>query len=141
MGILTNKAKKITMEIIDSAPEATEYSELRQKAGLSAKSLQAAEIGLANSLYAVHIRIEEKLAAMGRVVGDGACFFQIVDIAVAPEHQGRGLGKVIMERIESYLNHATVEGSYVSLIADQPEFYRKLGYKFTEPAQGMYKKF
>ncbi|MCA9734939.1 MAG: GNAT family N-acetyltransferase [Deferribacteres bacterium] len=129
------------MEIIDSAPEATEYSELRQKAGLSAKSLQAAEIGLANSLYAVHIRIEEKLAAMGRVVGDGACFFQIVDIAVAPEHQGRGLGKVIMERIESYLNHATVEGSYVSLIADQPEFYRKLGYKFTEPAQGMYKKF
>lgn len=32
---------------------------------------------------------------MGRAVGDGL-FYQIVDIAVDPAHQRRGLGKAIM---------------------------------------------
>ncbi|WP_373454357.1 hypothetical protein [Cereibacter changlensis] len=27
---------------------------------------------------------------MGRLIGDGGCFFQIVDIAVDPSHQGQG---------------------------------------------------
>ncbi|MFD2882298.1 hypothetical protein ACFTAO_51075 [Paenibacillus rhizoplanae] len=30
---------------------------------------------------------------MGRVIGDGGCFFQVTDIAVKPSFQGRGLGK------------------------------------------------
>ena len=33
---------------------------------------------------------------MGRVIGDGGLFFQVVDIAVEPAHQGRGLGKAIV---------------------------------------------
>ncbi|KAA3620238.1 MAG: N-acetyltransferase [Calditrichaeota bacterium] len=129
------------MEIIESAPSVEEYLELRKKAGLSAKSPKAAQRGLPNSLYAVHFRIAGKLAAMGRVIGDGGCFFEIVDIAVAPEHQGKGLGKAVMQHIDKFLNEASFDGSYVSMIADEPAFYEKLGYKLTAPAQGMYKKF
>jgi len=33
---------------------------------------------------------------MGRVVGDGGCFHQVVDIAVLPRHQGKEVGKRIM---------------------------------------------
>ena len=77
---------------------------------------------------------------MGRVIGDGACFFQIVDIAVDPAYQSQGLGKLIMKNVESYLALVAIEGSYVSLIGDKPEFYEKLGYLHTAPSgYGMYK--
>ncbi|WP_115718962.1 GNAT family N-acetyltransferase [Gallaecimonas mangrovi] len=123
-------------------PVAKAYCQLRIAAGLSAKPLALAEKGLANSLYGVCIHDGAQLVAMGRVVGDGSCFFQVVDIAVAPRYQGRGLGKQIMHAIEAYLKMAAQPGSYVSLIADKPGFYEKLGYQHTAPAgYGMYKKF
>jgi GNAT superfamily N-acetyltransferase len=33
---------------------------------------------------------------MGRVIGDGGTTFQIVDIAVDPDYQGQGYGRVIL---------------------------------------------
>ncbi|EEZ83440.1 hypothetical protein VMC_17990 [Vibrio alginolyticus 40B] len=115
---------------------------MRIKAGLSPKSLKAAEIGLPNSLYGVSVRDEGKLIAMGRVVGDGACNFEIVDVAVDSDYQGNGLGRKVMEYIDGYLSSVALEGSYVSMIADEPVFYEKLGYRLVAPkSQGMTKKF
>ena len=82
------------------------------------------------------------MIAMGRVVGDGACNFEIVDVAVDPSYQGKGLGRKVMEYIDGYLSSAALEGSYVSMIADEPVFYEKLGYRLVAPkSQGMTKKF
>ena len=132
----------MNFDVSDSIPAAEEYNQLRVDAGLSAKSDKAAVIGLPNSLYFVCIRSEQLLIGMGRVISDGACFLQIVDIAVHPEYQGWGLGKLIMENIESYVSSIAVEGTYVSLIGDKPEFYEKLGYRHTAPSGfGMFKKF
>jgi ribosomal protein S18 acetylase RimI-like enzyme len=132
----------LNYEIQEQTPFPEEYCQLRTKAGLSAKSLECAETGLPNSLYAVCIRERDNLIGMGRVIGDGACFFQIVDIAVDPDYQGLGLGKLIMHKVESYLESVVQGGSYVSLIADQPKFYEKLGYRHTAPdGFGMYKRF
>ena len=130
----------MSIEITESIPLAAEYVDLRVSAGLSRKSMEAAKIGLPNSLYSVSVRDNGKLIGMGRVIGDGACFFEIVDIAVDPGYQGQGLGMKIMLKIDAYLEQATVEGSYVSMIADEPGFYEKLGYKLTAPdSQGMYR--
>ncbi|WP_133408169.1 GNAT family N-acetyltransferase [Parashewanella tropica] len=129
-------------ELSETNPAPEEYNNLRIAAGLSPKSITAATIGLPNSLYSVCIRsVNQELIGMGRVIGDGACFFQIVDIAVHPKFQGNGLGRMIMGKLESYLQSVALEGSYVSLIGDKPEFYTKLGYQHTAPAgHGMYKK-
>ena len=35
----------------------------------------------------------QPVIAMGRLIGDGALFLQVVDIAVRPGHQHKGLGK------------------------------------------------
>ncbi|GLR03492.1 N-acetyltransferase [Vibrio hyugaensis] len=132
----------MTIRYEEHPPSPQEYCEMRVKAGLSPKSLKAAEIGLPNSLYGVSIRDGEVLIAMGRVVGDGACNFEIVDIAVDPSYQGKGLGRKVMEYIDGYLSSAALEGSYVSMIADEPVFYEKLGYRLVAPkSQGMTKKF
>jgi ribosomal protein S18 acetylase RimI-like enzyme len=73
---------------------------------------------------------------MGRLIGDGGCFFQIVDIAVDPRHQGKGLGKAIMSRLMAYVTEALPSSAYVSLIADVPanRLYEQYGFKETAPA-------
>ncbi|MBJ7554446.1 GNAT family N-acetyltransferase [Marinomonas spartinae] len=132
----------MTITYEESVPSPQEFCELRVKAGLSAKSLKAATVALPNSLYGISIRQGGDLIAMGRVVGDGACNFEIVDVAVDPMHQGKGLGRKVMEYIDHYLSSVALEGSYVSMIADEPAFYEKLGYKLVAPScQGMTKKF
>ncbi|NOH24674.1 GNAT family N-acetyltransferase [Vibrio europaeus] len=132
----------MTFKYEEVTPTAAEFCELRVAAGLSTKSLKAAQIALPNSLYAISIRKEGVLIAMGRVVGDGACNFEVVDVAVDPNYQGMGLGKRVMEYIDKYLSSVALEGSYVSMIADEPAFYEKLGYRLVSPScQGMTKKF
>lgn len=129
-------------QIEERAPSPEEYCQLRIRAGLSPKPHSTAAMGLPNSLYAISLRDEGALIGMGRVVGDGACFFQIVDVAVDPRYQGLGLGKVIMDKIEEYLCSVARGGAFVSLIGDKPEFYEKLGYRHTAPGgYGMYKRF
>jgi GNAT superfamily N-acetyltransferase len=118
----------MTIKFEENLPSPKEFCDMRVKAGLSPKSLKAATIALPNSLYGISIRNGDELIAMGRVVGDGACNFEVVDVAVDPSYQGRGLGRKVMEYIDSYLSSVALDGSYVSMIADEPVFYEKLGY-------------
>ncbi|MBB4844855.1 ribosomal protein S18 acetylase RimI-like enzyme [Paucibacter oligotrophus] len=120
---------------IHQTPDIATYQALRQQAGLSPKSHEAAAMGLPNSLFSVQILQGETPVGMGRVIGDGGCFFQVVDIAVLPAHQGQGLGKRIMAEIMSYLREAVPPSGYVSLIADgqAKELYTQYGFKETAP--------
>ncbi|ASK61537.1 GNAT family N-acetyltransferase [Virgibacillus phasianinus] len=121
--------------IIYEPPNPGEYNNLRLEGGMSGKSLEVATIGLKNSLFAVCLYQESRLIGMGRVIGDGGAFFQVVDIVVKPSYQGKGLGKVIMKEIMSYLDQHTYPGSYVSLIADDPanKLYEQFGFRYTYP--------
>ena len=55
---------------------------------------------------------------MGRIVGDGAINFDIVDVAVDPAHQGKGLGRLVMEKLVAWLDANAFDGAYVTLVAD-----------------------
>jgi ribosomal protein S18 acetylase RimI-like enzyme len=101
------------------------------RSGLSRKSPEAARIGLKNSIFGVVVYDGETPVGLGRIVGDGGCFFEIVDIAVLPEHQKRGLGRLIMERLVEYLKENAPSTAYVSLMADHgtPRFYEKFGFE------------
>ncbi|WP_330960057.1 GNAT family N-acetyltransferase [Photobacterium sp. 53610] len=119
------------------APE--DFLRLREISGLSPRSYEAAVKGLPNSLYGIHILYEGQAIAMGRVIGDGAINFEIVDVAVDPEHQGKGLGRQIMEYIMAYLDREAFPRSYVSLMADVPALYEKFGFQLSRPkSEGMY---
>lgn len=116
-------------------PHADEYRELRMLCGMSEKTHEAASRGLPNSLFATTIRDQEKLIAMGRVVGDGGCDYGIVDVAVHPDYQHQGLGHRVMSSIMSYLEDNAPESAYVALIADDhsPRLYSKFGFEPTTP--------
>ncbi|MCO7223388.1 GNAT family N-acetyltransferase [Pleionea sp. CnH1-48] len=125
-------------QIIEKIIDADNFLRLREISGLSPRPREAAEKALPNSLYCVQVLFDNKPVGMGRVVGDGALNFDIVDIAVDPEHQGRGLGRKIMESVMTYIKGAAVQGSYVCLMADVPELYEKFGFTLSRPqSEGM----
>jgi len=124
--------------IIGSAPSPEIFCHLRQVAGLSARPVEAVRRALPASCYVMHVLCHKEVIGMGRIVGDGALNFEIVDIAVAPAHQGKGVGRLIMEDLMSWLSKHATTGSYVSLIADVPELYSKFGFKSVGPkSEGM----
>ncbi|AOZ94391.1 GNAT family N-acetyltransferase [Paenibacillus crassostreae] len=132
------------IDIIYEAPLPEEYNELRVKAGLSAKDIAGASIALGNSIFCIILRQSNDLIGMGRIIGDGGCFYHIVDIAVDPSYQGKGLGKLLMAEITQFLDENAFKDSYVSLIADSPadQLYKKFGFEYTYPKSvGMYKKY
>lgn len=133
--------KKNVIVIVRESPKVFGYMRLRERAGLSPRSEEGAVIGLRNSLFAVSLYDQDELIGMGRVIGDGGCFMQIVDIAVSPDFQGRGLGRMIMQELIDYLDQEAPPRTYVSLIADAPadQLYIKFGFQYTQPrSQGMY---
>ncbi|MCG7338163.1 GNAT family N-acetyltransferase [Staphylococcus sp. ACRSN] len=134
----------IVIEIKHERPEVEAYCNLRLEAGMSGKSYAAAEKGLPNALFNVTIYDNSQLIGMGRVIGDGGTAFQVIDVAVAKDYQGKGFGKTIMKDIMDYIKSIAESGTYVSLIADYPadKLYEKFGFKMTEPySGGMYLKF
>ncbi len=123
-------------------PSVADYIRIRLAAGLSRKTEEAATIGLKNSLFAVTVFDGAESVGLGRVIGDGGCFFEIVDIAVAPAHQKKGVGKLIMDALMAYIRNHAPKSAYVSLMADHgtPDFYAKFGFTKAEAphAAGMY---
>lgn len=124
--------------LASETPSGADYCRLRVAAGLSAKSAEAAAIGLPNTLFAVTVRWRGAVVGMGRVVGDGGLFFQVVDIALEPRHQGLGLGlgKAIVAALTEHLSRTAPTGAYVSLIADGEahRLYAQFGFAPTAPA-------
>lgn len=122
-------------------PTVADYIRIRLAAGLSRKSEEAATLGLPNSLFAVMVFYGDAPVGIGRVVGDGGCFFEIVDIAVLLEHHGKGVGKLIMDALMAYLREHASESAYMSLMADHgtPD-YEKFGFTRAQApeAAGMY---
>lgn len=129
----------MTIQIIEKVAPVDDFLRLRIISGLTPRPKAAAKKGLPNSLYGVHIIIDNAVVGMGRVVGDGALNFEVVDVAVAPDFQGQGLGSKIMTSIMTYLNHNAPEGAYITLLADVPELYKKFGFVLSRPeCEGMH---
>lgn len=122
--------------VIHGIPADDVYRRLRADAGLSPKTAEATARGLPASLFAVQVLAGDDVVGMGRVIGDGGCFYQVVDIAVLPAHQGQGLGKRIMREIVGYLDTHVPPSAYVSLIADGQAhaLYAQFGFAPTAPA-------
>ncbi len=121
--------------LVEQVPSIDVYLALRQGAGLSPFSHAAAERGLKGTVFGVCIMQGNDVVGMGRIIGDGGCFFQVTDIAVLPDHQGRGLGKRIMAALVGYLQDHVPATAYVSLIADVPanRLYEQFGFRETAP--------
>jgi len=72
--------------LVEEGPSVEDYLRVWAAAGLSGKDADAARVGLANTVFGVRVEKDGYVVGMGRIVSDGALHFEIVDIAVRPEH-------------------------------------------------------
>lgn len=123
------------IELVERFPDVEDYCRLRTAAGMSPKTLEAARRGLPNTLYGVSLRHDGRVIGMGRIIGDGGCFYTVVDIAVEPAYQKRGLGKRIMTALDAWLRANAMPSAYVTLVADgdAKHLYAQFGFMETAP--------
>ena len=128
--------------LVERFPGVEDYRRMRIATGLSDKSVEAATRGLDNTIYGVSLLRNGAVVGMGRIVGDDGCFYFVVDIAVDPGLQGRGLGKRIMSALDAWLKAHAPKGAHVSLFADgdAKHLYEKYGFAQSSKSVGMFYK-
>ena len=123
-------------ELRETTPSVEAFRRLRREAGMTDRSREAVERGLPNTTYGVHAVEAETGSAVGmaRLVGDGGSVFHLSDTAVAPPHQGRGIGTALVDALVAWLRANAPDGAYVDLLADIDGFYERWGFERTAPA-------
>ena len=109
-----------------------DYRALRTLAGWENHSEEQTRRALAAALYDVTAVEDGRAVAMGRLVGDGL-YDVIAGVVVAPEYQGRGIGKAVAEKLLAYAQSRLPPGgrTSVQLIAAEGKegFYEELGFR------------
>ena len=111
-------------------PTAQEHRELAESVGWGAAfPWESMAASLGGSICGVVAHDADELIGMGRVVGDGAFYFYVQDVAVRPERQHRGLGRAIMADLIAQIRDAAPGRCFVGLFAtrEAEPLYRSLG--------------
>ncbi len=118
------------MNITKQAPNVDEFMLLRSKVGwINPESIIAQE-SLDNSTFHVCVYAGSQLVGFGRIVGDGSMYFYLQDVVVDPIYQEQGIGNLIMQEIEQFLEKNARSGATIALLAacGKEKFYSKFGY-------------
>lgn len=140
-----------TYTITASVPTPAEYILLRTITGLTPPPVGAASTGLANSVHCLVARMSNpaeidaktidvpsflddgpslgEAIGMVRLVGDRAVFLLLVDMAVVPEYQGRGVGSKLLDAMLKWVDE-NAKDAHLTLIGDPPgqRMYRSRGF-------------
>jgi GNAT superfamily N-acetyltransferase len=130
-------------EIIQRSPTVTEHQILWESVGWGTVDIDMTERSISNSVYSVVAVFGGNVVGMGRIVGDGAMYFYIQDVAVSPKHQKKGIGKMIMEELLTYIKMNKLKNgiAFIGLFASQgsDRFYEHFGFKNHSPGMtGMF---
>ena len=113
-----------------------ELSELYKIAPLGTKLPNDLEVVFSNSKFKCFVFHENLLVGVGRALADGKDCSYICDIAIHPEHQGRGLGKQVV------LNLVRLSQGHKKIILyanpGKEGFYATLGFKQMNTAMAIF---
>lgn len=108
----------MAFEFLSRVPTPAEHRLLAESVGWhDAFAWEAMPASLAASVTGVVVRYDGQPVGMGRVIGDGAFYFYVQDVAVAPEHQGNGIGTVIVESLIEQVERIGPPRSFIGLFA------------------------
>ena len=112
-------------------------AELYRRAPLSTKSPEVLSISFGNSRFVIFAWDDAgKLVGAGRAMADGADCSYLCDIAVAPELQGTGLGRKIVDRlVELSAGHRKI---LLYAVPGKEPFYRKFGFRRMKTAMAIF---
>ena len=122
-------------------PSLAEYRAICEDVGWGAViNFEAAAASLQASIHAVVALAGDDVVGMGRIVGDGAVYFYVQDVAVLREHQGNGLGARILGALVDWLLANAPDQAFLGLfaVAGTEPFYRRFGFEAQPGMTGMF---
>ena len=121
----------MTVQINELSPDL--YLCLFRSVGWDAPGLDQIEKALEGSLATFCACDGDMPVGMARLMGDGGMSFYIKDFAVLPEYQGQGVGRALMNAMESWIEKQLKPGWAVSLelisSKGRESFYAKFGFE------------
>ena len=127
--------------LVPRPPTAEEYRALCTAVGWQeVMNLSAAEAALGHGLHAVVVERGGRAIGMGRVVGDGAIYFYVQDVAVEPTHQGRGVGERIVASLVDWVRARAPDRAFLGVFAaaGTEGFYGRHGFERHDGLTGLF---
>ena len=123
--------------LVPTNPAVEDYLRLRLESGLTPKTRRQAEASVLGAWAAVHA-VETATGAtvgMARLISDGGWYFHVIDVAVLPPHQRRGIADAMLTHLLGLVRATAEPGAYVSLMADAPgrRLYARHGFTDSAP--------
>jgi ribosomal protein S18 acetylase RimI-like enzyme len=118
--------------------DAVDWEELSAlyKVALGDKPAANLKIVFGNSRFGVFARENGRLIGVGRALADGIDCSYICDVAVLPEYQGSGLGKLIVGRlVELSRGHKKI---VLYAVPGKEPFYKKFGFLRMKTAMAIF---
>ncbi len=113
-----------------------ELEALYSAAPLGHKSAAGLRTAFGNSLFRVLVREQGRLVGAGRALADGVDCAYLCDIALLPSHQGRGLGREIVQRLLAQVRgHRKI---ILYAVPGKEGFYRALGFRRMTTAMAIF---
>lgn len=75
--------------------------------------------------FHIHHGCDSALLGAARAISDGVYYAVVLDVVVATEHQGHGVGRALMTALLAQL---PLEKIYLTAPPDKQDFYKKLGF-------------
>ena len=123
---------EITLQLNCSNIDFNEVSDILRRVGMGYFDGEIHKKAFENSHSVVFAFHAKQLIGFGRAISDGAYEAAVYDIAVVPEYQGIGVGKLIMDSIIERLSFCNI---ILFASPGKEPFYQKL--KFRKLKTGM----
>lgn len=113
-----------------------ELSDLYRLAPLGDKSADWLRRAFGNSMFRCIVRDGGRLVGAGRALADGVDCSYLCDIAVLPSHQGKGLGRQIVQRlVDASRGHRKI---LLYAVPGREPFYRSFGFRRMRTAMAIF---
>lgn len=101
-----------------------------------APTMEQTDLALRHSVFRVSVFDGEKIIAMARMIGDRGLCYYIKDVVVRPEYQRRGVGRLLMGELLTFIQQHGTPGTDVAVeLCAMPEkmaFYERFGFSANE---------
>lgn len=111
-------------------------AQILKRVGMANYPAEIHQKAFENSHTVVFVFAGDTLIGLGRAISDGAYQAAIYDVAILPEYQGKGIGKLIVNHIKNSLPRC----NFILYAAiGKEKFYEKLGFRKMKTGMALFR--